>query len=318
MLPVMEPFLDEVHETMREATLSEEEKLQEVVDHALGKRGKMLRPTLVGLAYQVAGGPDVSEVAPLAASIELIHLATLIHDDINDRSSIRRGRKTAHTIFGEDIALVTGDYLFARGFDLAISYGETILRSASRTCFNLAEGEVLQSRNMHNPDLDMETYLKIVELKTARIFAASTEAGANAAEADGETVEALWNYGRDAGMGFQMKDDLIDLVGDREAIGKERGIDLLSGKNTILTIHGISHLEGADRTRLSDFISQGISREEIPEAIDLLEKAGSFRWAETEALRYLDLARKQLEPIPDSHWKGQLLTLTDLFVTRSF
>ena len=203
--------------------------LCEASRHIIKAGGKRIRPRILFLAYQAVGGDDLSNAVPVAAAIELVHTATLVHDDINDHGLMRRGRQTVNEIWGRTFALLTGDYLFSKVYELMAPY-EHLNRTLAEATVALVEGETLQAAAVADDSLDRETYQQIVARKTASLFRASAMLGAELAGADRHDVEALGEYGFFLGLAFQIVDDLLDLTGDAEHMGKSAGIDLSQGK----------------------------------------------------------------------------------------
>ncbi len=214
---------------MNEIVASEVEILQKTSRHILSAGGKRIRPRLLFLSYQAVGGDDLSCAVPLAAAVELVHTATLVHDDINDQGEMRRGKETINHRWGQAFALLTGDFLFARIYTLMAPYGglNAILAEASVA---LVEGEALQASTARSGNLTREIYQQIVAKKTASLFRAAGMLGAKLAGAEKKDVDALGEFGFFLGLAFQVVDDLLDLTGDPLLMGKAVGVDLAQGK----------------------------------------------------------------------------------------
>ncbi len=228
--------LQAVEQLLLSVTKSSIQLLSETSAHILSAGGKRLRPRLVLLSYNAAGGTTPDEVVPLAAAVEIIHTATLVHDDINDRGTMRRGRETVNSRWGGTIALLTGDYMFTKTYEIMARFPPQLNRILAQAATQLVEGETLQIHAAKQGSLDRETYYEIITKKTAALFVASAELGATAANAPQEWVEALSQYAFNLGLAFQIIDDVLDLVGDATTLGKDAGIDLAQGRG-IAAIH---------------------------------------------------------------------------------
>ena len=220
---------------MFEAVASDVEILEEASRYILQAGGKRVRPRVFLLAYLAAGGRALEEVLPLAAAVELVHTATLVHDDINDHSSMRRGHETINARWGRTIALLTGDFLFTKVYQLVAPYGDLNALFAEATVA-LVEGEALQAASARAGTLNRETYQQIIAKKTASLFRLAAMLGAKAANAAMDQIEALGAYGFYLGLVFQIVDDLLDLVGDPALMGKAAGVDLKQGKGVSIAV----------------------------------------------------------------------------------
>ncbi len=210
--------------------------LTETSTHILGAGGKRLRPRLLLLAHAAAGGTKTDYVVPLAAAVEIIHTATLVHDDINDKGTIRRGRETVNSRWGGTFALLTGDYLFTKTYEIMAPYPQDINAALAKAAIELVEGETLQIHAAKEGTLDRDTYYEIIAKKTAALFVACAEMGTLAADAPQDQRDALARYAFDLGLAFQITDDILDLIADPEQIGKNAGIDLVQGRGLAAAI----------------------------------------------------------------------------------
>ncbi len=224
-----------VDKLMVEIVASEVEVLQEASRHIIGAGGKRIRPRLLLLAYQAAGGQDLEYAIPVAAAVELVHTATLVHDDINDHGKTRRGRETVNERWGRTFALLTGDFLFTKVYKLVAPYGDLNMTFAEATTA-LVEGETLQAAAAKQNTLNRETYQKIVAKKTASLFRAACLLGAQLAGAEPRLAETLGEYGFYIGLAFQIVDDLLDLTGDPRLMGKQAGVDVAQGKGVAMAL----------------------------------------------------------------------------------
>ncbi|MCC7451748.1 MAG: polyprenyl synthetase family protein [Anaerolineae bacterium] len=224
-----ERALQSVDELLRSIVNSDVDVLREASHHILEAGGKRVRPRLTLLAYEAVGGTNLDEVVPVAAAVELVHTATLVHDDINDHGSLRRGRPTVNARWGRTFALLTGDYLFTKVYELMAPYKDLNIIFAQAT-IALVEGETLQAAAAKSGQLDRETYTRIIAKKTASLFAAACKLGAILGGGTKEQVDALEQYGFNLGLAFQIVDDILDLIADSKKLGKTAGIDVAQGK----------------------------------------------------------------------------------------
>jgi octaprenyl-diphosphate synthase len=287
-----------------------------LAEHIIAAGGKRLRPLLTVGAARLAGGRG-DAAQRLAAAVEFIHTATLLHDDVVDSSQLRRGKVAAHLIWGAPSSVLVGDFLFARAFELMVESGSLqaleILARASRV---IAEGEVLQLTRAHDLKLSQAIYLEIIGAKTAELFAAA-EAGAVSAGADPRRAEALRRYGKSLGLAFQLTDDALDYSGSSEILGKNAGDDFREGKATLPLILAISRT-GA---REAEFWERVIGRKEQTEADfrrarELVVGAGALEATLDLAADYADAAKQALSLFPAGEWREALDSLADFAVSR--
>jgi octaprenyl-diphosphate synthase len=288
-----------------------------LAQHLISAGGKRLRPLLTVAAARMAGAKD-DACLKLAAAVEFIHTATLLHDDVVDGSQLRRGKVAAHLIWGGASSVLVGDFLFARAFELMVETGSmralAILAKASSI---IAEGEVLQLTRAHDLNLDQHTYLKIIAAKTAELFAASAEAGAVSAAAPEAQVQALRDYGMNLGLAFQLVDDALDYSGAAETLGKNAGDDFREGKATLPLLLAIAR----SGPREAAFWERAIGRLDQTEADfrrarELIVGTGALQATLDLALDYALGAKTALKPFPDSAWKASLEALADFAVAR--
>ncbi len=236
----MEEALQAVHTLMYEVVQSSVPILQEASRHIIAAGGKRIRPRLLLLSYQACGGADLSQAVPVAAAVELVHTATLVHDDINDRGVMRRGRVTINEKWGHTFALLTGDFLFTKVYELMAPYNELNVTFAETTVA-LVEGETLQASAAKDDTLNREMYQQIVAKKTASLFRGAAMLGAQLARADSHQVALLGEFGFYLGLAFQIVDDLLDLTGDPRLLGKGVGMDMAQGKGVATAFVSTSH-----------------------------------------------------------------------------
>ena len=230
--------LQRVNDLLLQATESSVPLLRETTKHILSAGGKRLRPQLAILSYRAAGGQNDDEVIPLAAAIEITHTATLVHDDINDHGTLRRGRETVNSRWGSTFALLTGDYMFTKVYELMAPFSTDLNLILARAANELVEGETLQIQAARAGTLDRETYYDIIARKTASLFRASAELGATSAHAPQEWADALSQFAFLLGLAFQIIDDVLDLVGDSAEVGKNTGIDIMQGRGLAVAVDG--------------------------------------------------------------------------------
>ena len=280
----------------------------------LNAGGKRLRPILFLLAYQVAGGTKQDDVMPLALAFELIHTATLVHDDINDEAQQRRGIPTIHAQAGQAKAVIAGDWLFVQGFGLGGRYSEQIVSVIARCCANIAVSEFHQLDHVLNLATSPEDYLSIVKGKTAGPFASGCYAAGLVAGLDEEQAKALERFGMELGIAFQLVDDILDLRGD-ERMGKPRGADVYEGKMTLPLIHALTLSHGTHRQRLSELI-ESFTDDGFDELMGLLERSSSMEYAEILVRTHLERAQAELNRFPDSEAKEMMMLITNIVKDR--
>ena len=290
--------------------------INQVAEYIIGAGGKRLRPMLLLLAAGALGhrGADAHQ---LAAVVEFIHTATLLHDDVVDESDLRRGRKTANAVWGNAASVLVGDFLYSRSFQLMVELERMdVQRILADTTNTIAEGEVLQLLHVRNPDTDEAAYLRVIERKTAVLFSAATGLAAHLAGADSARCAAMDEYGLHLGLAFQIADDVLDYVGDAVALGKNLGDDLAEGKATLPLIHALGLAEGAGRDRLRLIIATGDAAA-MPEVLSAIAGADSLRYSTDKARFHAEAAKAALHTLPDSPWKQALADLADYSVARN-
>ena len=276
--------------------------------------GKRLRPLLGIFCYEVAGGNDIDEIMDLALAFELIHTATLIHDDINDAAKLRRGITTLHERIGQPKAIIAGDWLFVQGYGLSGRYTKECIDLIREACANIAVSEFMQLDHVLDLSTSPEDYLKIVRGKTAGPFAAVCESAAIIAGASKEQSEALGRFGMELGIAFQLMDDLLDLRGD-ERMGKPRGKDVIEGKMTLPLIHALTLLHGNRRRQLAEILNN-FNDGLWDELMGLLDTSDSIHYAECLMHTHLERAIHELTSLPESSAKKLLLSIVEQMQSR--
>lgn len=307
-LDIIEPGMTAVEEQLGKVVLTDVALLKEASQHIVSSGGKRLRPRLLLLSYLAAGGTDVDSAVPLAAAVELVHTATLVHDDINDHSLTRRGKIAVHARWGRTFALLTGDFLFTKVYELMAPYGAEYNVIMANACVNLVEGETLQAAAAKAGTINQETYKLIITRKTASLFEAAARMGATLAGGDASVVDALASYGRNLGLAFQIVDDVLDIVGDPETMGKPVGSDVAQGAGAIMAQNGkkalaTSELSAAD----SDPIKRMLAR---------LRETGAVDLAMAQAHEMAFRGHNSLVSVPESPAREELSKLLDLVVER--
>ena len=306
-----------MEERLRRELHSREPRLEEIGLHLIGAGGKRIRPQVVVLGFHAAAGgvgearrEDAIEVA---VALELIHSATLLHDDIIDGSELRRGQASALQTFGIADTLVAGDFLFCRAFALCARFEADVIRWAAQACVALTEGEMLQARFRRNPAVTFADYLEIVERKTAVLFATGARTAAHLAGASPAVTEALARAGRHLGMAFQMQDDLLDVDGSRASTGKPPGLDLRDGNPSLPIVLGLQ----ADPRLRTLFAVPTPSVADVEEAIARLRAAGVLDVVRRHVQQELDAGLEALAGLPSSEASHALIELTRALATRA-
>lgn len=278
--------------------------------------GKRLRPLLTVLTAR-ALGYDGKDHQKLATIIEFIHTATLLHDDVVDESDLRRGRKTANAVFGNEAAVLVGDFLYTRAFQLMVDLDSLrILRILADATNIISEGEVLQLMNCNDPDTSEESYFNVIYGKTAKLFEAATELAGVLTGQDEKLTVKLADYGRYLGTAFQLVDDLLDYTADSDSMGKNAGDDLAEGKPTLPLLYAMWHGNEVEQKLIREAIEQGDGREHLQTVLTAMERTGALQYTRDKALEAAEQARQSLSELPDSDYKQALLTLTYLAVDR--
>jgi geranylgeranyl pyrophosphate synthase len=276
--------------------------------------GKRIRPTLTLLAYELAGGQDMGEVMDFALATELIHTATLIHDDVYDGAKLRRGVQTLHEKHGLDKAIIGGDFLFVLGFGLGGKYNERIVKIMASTCSAIAAGELKQLDHIGDLSTTPEDYYQITLGKTAGPFASSCQCAALIAGTSEDEAEALRTFGEEIGLAFQLVDDLLDLTGDAR-MGKPRGTDVHEGKMTLPIIHALTLLHGDGRRRMAEVL-ENFHDERWDELTELLESADSLEYCRILVHNHLARALESLEEFPKSKIRDVLTHIAEQVMER--
>ena len=290
--------------------------INQISRYIISAGGKRIRPRLV-LLFANALGFSGRERFELAATVEFIHTATLLHDDVVDESSMRRGRDTANALFGNAASVLVGDFLYSRAFQMMVSVKRIRVLEVLADATNvIAEGEVLQLMNMHNPDLRVEDYLRVIRFKTAKLFEASARLGAVLGDAAPALEETCAAYGRCLGTAFQLVDDLLDYEGDPSQLGKNVGDDLREGKPTLPLLVAMQRSSPADRELIRASIEHG-EVAKLPAIVQIVRRTGALEITRDAAREEAQRARQCLQPLPASLHRDALLELCVRSVDRS-
>ncbi len=281
--------------------------------HAGGKR---MRPKLLLLFANALGDPK-KQRHELAAVVEFIHTATLLHDDVVDESSLRRGKQTANALFGNAASVLVGDFLYSRAFQMMVSLNRMrVLEVLAEATNVIAEGEVLQLLNVHDPDTTVEQYLRVIRFKTAKLFEASARLGAMLSDSAPDVEEHCAAYGRSMGTAFQLIDDVLDYEGDADLLGKNIGDDLREGKPTLPLLLAMKLTHGADAELLRAAVLNG-EEERLPAVIRIVRASGALEATKEAARKEAEHAAHSLERLPKNEWTKALLEFAARSVVRS-
>jgi len=278
--------------------------------------GKRLRPLLVILAARALGYNGQHHIT-LAAIIEFIHTATLLHDDVVDASALRRGQATANSVFGNEASVLTGDFLYSRAFEMMVDVGHMrVMEILANTTNVIAEGEVLQLLNCHDPDVTEDHYFKVIYGKTAKLFEAAARLGAVISGQDTQTEQALASYGRHLGTAFQLIDDVLDYSSDSSTLGKNVGDDLAEGKPTLPLLYVLRQGNPAQQALVRRAIEQG-GLDHIADVLAAIESTGANAYTARRAADEAERAIQALTAIPESPYKQALLDLARFSIHRT-
>ena len=301
---------------IRESLDSNVVLIRQIAEYIIGSGGKRLRPMLVVLAARACGYNGPHHVT-LAAIIEFIHTATLLHDDVVDESDLRRGRETAHAVWGNAASVLVGDFLYSRSFQMMVTVESMrVMEVLSDATNTIAEGEVEQLLNMHDPEVSEQGYFSVIEKKTAKLFEAACQLGA-VLTGQPQLEVPLARFGRELGAAFQVADDVLDYTANAETLGKNIGDDLAEGKPTLPLILSRKHLAGDDRELIDATIREG-GIERIDEIVRLIRQCGALDESRAAAMARAEAASESIACLPASQWKDAMETLASYSVSREF
>jgi len=306
-----------VEQRIRETVVSEEPLLTDIATYVIAAGGKRIRPTVTLLSFKALGGKDIHQAVDLAAALELIHSATLIHDDINDGGEMRRGRPAAYKKFGLQNALVTGDFLFVKAFGIGGKFDPDIVELTANACAALAEGEIRQKRHAFDTSVTKDEYVDIIRRKTALPIMAGAKIAGLLAGARLEDVEAVGDFGLYLGIAFQIVDDILDVIGDDARLGKPAGTDIKEGNVTLPAIHALNDGLRVDKAELARILRKTRKDDgELESALAVLRTSGAVDKAWADARHFGELAKQAIAPLPPSEAKVNMLRLVDFVLTR--
>jgi octaprenyl-diphosphate synthase len=316
VVTLMASDMREVDSVIRHRLASDVVMINQIAQYIIGAGGKRIRPMLV-LLFSGALGFRGRERFELAATVEFIHTATLLHDDVVDESALRRGRATANALFGNAASVLVGDFVYSRAFQMMVGVNRMRVLEVLADATNvIAEGEVLQLMNMHDPDLSVDDYLRVIRFKTAKLFEASARLGAVLAEASVEVEESCASYGRSLGTAFQLIDDLLDYEGATAELGKNVGDDLREGKPALPLLLAMERGNAAERSLIRHAIEHGeVAR--LPEIVEIVRRTGAIAATRDAARAESEKAAEALGVLPPSPLKTALLELCFRSVERS-
>lgn len=306
-----------VDAVIRSSLQSEVALINTIGEHIIGGGGKRLRPALVLLSSGLFG-PVSAQHHTLAAIIEFIHTATLLHDDVVDESQMRRGKSTANHIFGNAASVLVGDFLYSRAFQMMVKLQNMrVMEVLSQATNTIAEGEVLQLLNVHNANISEQEYLKVIHYKTAKLFEAAARLGAVLSDRSSQDEQALALYGMHLGTAFQLVDDVLDLSGDAEKIGKNLGDDLAEGKPTLPLLYAMQQSAPAEAAIIRNAIQHG-GLEDMPAVLAAVEATNASDYVLNLAENESQKASAAIAHFSSSRYKTALLELAEFAVKRSY
>ncbi|MDI9246769.1 octaprenyl diphosphate synthase [Marinobacter sp. CHS3-4] len=304
-----------VNELIIKRLASDVPLVEKIAQYIIESGGKRLRPLLVLLSSQAVGYKEDDHLK-LAAVIEFLHTATLLHDDVVDTSDLRRGRSTANARWGNAPSVLVGDFLYARAFEMMVELQSLrIMDVLSHATAVIAEGEVMQLMNVKNPDLTEDQYMKVIHNKTAMLFEAASHTGALLAGASPEQEKGLRDYGKHLGLAFQLVDDVLDYKGNAEDMGKNVGDDLAEGKTTLPLIHAMNHGSTDEKELIRHAIRKG-GLDDLPKILDVVDRSGALDYTLKRAREEAQAALNCLDALPQSGYREALVMLTDVAVAR--
>jgi octaprenyl-diphosphate synthase len=291
--------------------------INELVQHILASGGKRIRPLLVLLGARACNHRGNQHI-DLAASIELIHTATLLHDDVVDNSTLRRGRETAHTIWGNEASVLVGDFLYSRAFQLIVKLQNLKVMNIFANATNLiAEGEILQLINCNDPTTSEEAYYNVIQRKTGKLFEVGSQMGPAISDSSDAMLNAMQQYGMNLGIAYQLVDDALDYNASSEQTGKNIGIDLSEGKPTLPLIHALKHGTPAEASLIRKAIESG-SCDQLDSILGIIESTKAIEYTADAAKKHAREANFALNHVPESPYKKALHELAEFVVERSY
>jgi len=313
---VISEELCQVRELLSKITKSDSEELTEVCDYVLSISGKKIRPSMCILTYRACGGKDPKAAIDVGTALEMIHNATLIHDDINDKADLRRGAKVAYKRFSVSKSIIAGDVMFALGFKLMRKASPMIIDFVVDASLSMGTGEFFQKDLEHDSNATEEDYMRIIDGKTARLIECAGKSGAFLAGSDMESLEQMGIFARNVGLAFQIIDDTLDIVGDQEVTGKTIGSDIMEGKPTLPLIYAMQDVEHGGRIK-EIFESRTHISDMISEAIHLIKRTDAIQRCLEKSKRIVEDSIHHLDCLEDSIYKSALIDYARYSATRA-
>ncbi|TKB46915.1 octaprenyl diphosphate synthase [Thalassotalea mangrovi] len=312
-----ETDMNAVNQLIFEQLTSDVALINQLGMYIVNAGGKRMRPLLTVLAARAMGYEGKDHVC-LAAIIEFIHTATLLHDDVVDESELRRGRETANALFGNSASVLVGDFLYTRSFQMMVTLQNmTVMEVLSDATNIVAEGEVLQLMNCNDADTTEQSYMQVIYCKTAKLFEAATRLAAVIMEQPQEIEQAMTVYGRHLGTAFQLIDDLLDYTADAQEMGKNVGDDLSEGKPTLPLLYAMQQGSEGESNRIREAIETCNGMEHLDEILAILERTGALEYTYQKAVEESQKAIAALSELPDSQYKNALIALANIAVDRT-
>lgn len=311
------PDMAEVNKLIHQQLQSDVALINQLGVYIVNAGGKRMRPLLTVLAARAIGYQGNTHIN-LAAIIEFIHTATLLHDDVVDESELRRGRETANALFGNSASVLVGDFLYTRSFQMMVEIKQMkVMEILADATNKVAEGEVLQLMNCNDPETSEASYMQVIYCKTAKLFEAATRLAAVVAGQDEKTEQALLDYGKHLGTAFQLIDDLMDYTADAQEMGKNVGDDLAEGKPTLPLLYAMTHGTTEQAKLIRDAIEHGNGMEHLDEILAAMKQTGALTYTQKKAEQEADRAISALIHLPDSEYKIALEALAHIAANRS-
>jgi octaprenyl-diphosphate synthase len=309
--------LDKVNQFIVDQLYSDVALVESIGHYIVDAGGKRLRPMLVLLTARACGVKSDQHIN-MAAVIEFIHTATLLHDDVVDMSTLRRGRPTVNAQWNNPSSVLVGDFIYSRAFQVLVKIGDMrIMEIMADTTNKIAEGEVLQLISKSNPNSTEELYMQVIQNKTAILFEAAAKSGAMLSGADQKSVSAMAEFGLQLGLAFQLIDDALDYIGDADELGKNVGDDLAEGKSTLPLIYTMAHGSSADRNLIQQSLrAESLTPQQLQEVIALVKNSGALEYTQELASTKTTAAVKALEALPNSEYKTALKDLVEFSLNR--
>ena len=316
LIDLIRPDFDALNELLISQLGSEIDLIEKVSQYLIQSGGKRVRPLVTLMAARALRTNSMHHI-PLAGSIECLHTATLLHDDVVDKSEARRGQPSANAAFGNAASVLVGDFVYSRAFQMMVSVGRLdILKVLADTTNQISEGEVWQLKNQYRADISESEYDQVITRKTAVLFEAAAACAGLITDQSDEVIEALKIYGLQLGFAFQLIDDYLDYAGDTNSLGKNLGDDLADGKCTLPIIRALTESTAAEEARITKAIISG-DRDCFYEISEIVNRTSGLSYTKERALAAVSRAKNALETLPDSVFREGLMGLADLSVSRA-